>query len=240
VKNKVLIREEFLKYAKISEKNLTELENIRMIKPTGFTENNMPLYNQNSLVQINDIRKLMDMGYNLDEINKITKKIGFPKTSKGSGKSSKQKKQFTIGGLAERVEVSPRTIKHWEEMGIIEADMRSEGGFRLYSEIYVYLCKLVKDLQLFGYSLEQIKKISDLFRTFLAIESDITQYSKKAAEKELNQMLQEIKRLFDKVNLLKEGINRWEELLNKKTKEINNFKKKNQKRITPIKGVKNA
>jgi len=240
MKNKVLIREEFIKGCKISEEVLNELEKTKIIKPSGFTENNMPLYNGNSVEQINYIKKLLDMGYSIDEINKITKKIGLPKTSKLSEKTGKQKKKFTIGGLAERVGVSTRTIKHWEEMGIIEADMRSEGGFRLYSQIYVYLCKLIKDLQLFGYSLEEIKKISDHFRTFLTIESNISRYSKKETEKELTRMLLEIKLLFNKISLLKEGINRWEELLNKKTKEINQFKKKNQKRVNPIKGVKNG
>jgi DNA-binding transcriptional MerR regulator len=240
MKNKVLMKDAFIKKSKISEKFLNELESAKIVKPSGFTENNLPLYNRYSVAQINHIKKLLDMGYSFDEINKITKKIGLPKSSQSSEKKGRKKKQFTIGGLAERVEVSTRTIKHWEEMGIIEADMRSEGGFRLYSEIYVYLCKLIKDLQLFGYSLEQIKKISDHFRTFLAIESNINRFSKNETEKELNRMLQEIKLLFNKMNLLKEGINRWEELLNKKTKEINNFKRKNQKRVIPIKGVKNA
>ena len=55
---------------------------------------------------------------------------------------------ITISSLAEQVGVSPRTIKHWEEKGIIESEMRSAGGFRLYSQIYVYMCKLVKDLQI--------------------------------------------------------------------------------------------
>lgn len=240
MKNKVLMRDEFIKSSKISEKILKELESAKIIKPSGFTEKNTPLYNRYSVEQINHIKGLLDMGYSLDEINKIARKIGLPKSSQISEKKGRQKKQFTVGGLAERVGVSSRTIKHWEEMGIIEADMRSEGGFRLYSEIYVYLCKLIKDLQLFGYSLEQIKKISDLFRTFLAIESNINRYSKKEAEKELEHMLQEIKQLFNKMNLLKEGINRWEELLNRKTKEINNFKKKNQKREIPTKGEKNG
>ena len=75
-----------------------------------------------------------------------------------------------MGALAEKVGVSPRTIKHWEDMGIIEPNMRSEGGFRYYSDAYIYLCNLIKDLQLFNYSLVDIKMISDLFRYYLAIQ----------------------------------------------------------------------
>jgi len=139
-------------------------------------------------------------------------------------------KHLTIGDLAEKVGVSPRTIKHWEEKGIIEADMRSSGGFRLYSEIYVYLCNLIRDLQLFGYSLEEIKEISDLFREFLVLNKNVEIYSRVASEKKLDTMLTEISALKERMKLLKSGIGRWEELVNKKVKEITALKRRNEKR----------
>ncbi len=215
------------------------MEAVKIIMPSGFTENNIPFYTSDSLEQIAYIKKLLEIGYGLDEINRITRKVGLPKT-RALNKQPVTKKRLTIGGLAERVGISTRTIKHWEEIGIIEADMRSEGGFRLYSEIYIYLCNLIKDLQLFGYSLEEIKKISDLFRLFLQIEANNNRFSKRETDQKLNKMLREIKLFLNKMKLLKEGINRWEELLNKKTKEINNFKRKNQKRTPIKKGEKNG
>jgi DNA-binding transcriptional MerR regulator len=129
------------------------------------------------------------------------------------------------------VGVSSRTIKHWEDKGIIESDMRSEGGFRLYSEVYIYLCKLIKDLQLFGYSLEEIKEISDLFRDFLTIDEGIEKQSVRHNEEKLNKMLEKIKELYQKIDLFKKGIERWEELLNKNKKEILSLKQRNKKRI---------
>ena len=135
--------------------------------------------------------------------------------------------------------MSIRTIKHWEDKGIIEADMRSEGGFRLYSQTFVYLCNLIKDLQLFGYTLEQIKTISDYFRQFLAIEENIDTYSREEAAKKLDTMLHAIEELKGKINLLKEGISRWEELINKKKKEINSLKKRIQKKAKPGNGEEN-
>lgn len=231
--DRILTREEFISRSKISEKWLEELEKARILAPRGYTEKNIPYYNSNSIEQSNHIKKLIDLGYSLETIAKITRKFGFPLTGK-INKKNPPRIQLTIGGLAERIRVSTRTIKHWEDMGIIQADMRSEGGFRLYSEIYVYLCNLIKDLQLFGYSLDQIKKISDLFRTFLAIESDINQFSPRETEQKLKRMLQEIRLLLDKINLLKKGIHRWEELLNKKTREINSYLKKNEKRFKSV------
>jgi DNA-binding transcriptional MerR regulator len=39
-----------------------------------------------------------------------------------------------IGEVARRTRLSIRTIRHWEEMGLVTPSARSSGGFRLYSE----------------------------------------------------------------------------------------------------------
>ncbi len=228
VKN-FLLRPEFIEKTKIPEKVLKVWEKLKIIKPSGLTEDEISFYTQDLVEHSSNIKKLIDMGYNLEEIRKILKKVRPPTVTRENKKSRGLKKHLTIGGLAQRVGVSTRTIKHWEDEGIIEADMRSEGGFRLYSEIYVYLCELIKDLQLFGYTLKQIKNISDHFRTFLAIDENIHTYTKEKTSKKLDDMCREIKRLNDKMTLLKKGIQRWEDLINKKKREINNLKKKNQK-----------
>jgi MerR family copper efflux transcriptional regulator len=228
-----LIRREFIKEAKISEKVLKEWETVKIIKPKGFTEDNIPFYTLVALTRVNNIKKFLVMGYTLVEVQEILKKIGLPRNNESQEKSNELKKHLTIGGLAERVGVSSRTIKHWEDKGIIEPDMRSEGGFRLYSQAFVYLCNLIKDLQLFGYTLEQIKVASDYFREFLAISENIGTYSKEETEKKLDTMLLAIKELTEKMTLLKEGISRWEDLIDKKKKEIDTLKRKNQKKETP-------
>lgn len=233
-----LVRKEMIEKSKISEKLLNEWEELKIIKPSGFTEDKIPFYTQQTVDYINKIKKFLDIGYTHEEIEKILKKVGLPKNSGDNEDSKLLKKHLTIGGLAERVGVSTRTIKHWEDKGIIEADMRSDGGFRLYSEIYGYLCNLIKDLQLFGYSLEEIKNISDIFRTFLAIDKDILTYSKEDTSTKLDSMCSEIDKLKGRMNLFKQGIQRWQELINKKTKEINALKKKNQKRDQVKKGEK--
>ena len=125
--------------------------------------------------------------------------------------------------------MSPRTIKHWEDKGIIEPDMRSEGGFRLYSGVYVYLCELIRDLQLFGYTLEEIKDISDQYRYFLAVREDPESFPKSEVSGKLDAMLMEIKALSEKMKLLDRGIRRWDDLLKKKRKEILSLKARNLK-----------
>jgi len=229
VESNLMSRQELIEKAKISETLLVQWETQKLLKPSGMTEDQTPLYTMQALAQANNIKKFQEMGYGTEEIQKIIKKVGLPKKH-NLGRENSLNNHLTVGSLAEKVGVSARTIKHWEDKGIIEADMRSDGGFRLYPQIYVYLCKLVIDLQLFGYTLEDIKTISDLFRTFLAINSDIETFTRAKSQQQLDTMCKEIDRLSEKMALLKEGIVRWEDLINKKRKEINNLKKKNQKR----------
>jgi len=108
--------------------------------------------------------------------------------------------------------------------------MRSEGGFRLYSDSYVFLCQLIRDLQLFGYSLEEIKTVSDEVRVFVAIQSGLEAFPKAEVEEKLSAMMREIGDLYDKMKLLREGIDRWEDLLKKKKKEIRGIQSRNRKR----------
>jgi DNA-binding transcriptional MerR regulator len=227
--NNIFLKKDFLSQAGISEKTLHEFESNNLMKPAGVTEDKTPFYTQGSLEQVSMLSSLKNVGYSLQEIQKIVKKIGLPNNSKRLQQEKDMAQYITISNLAKQVGISVRTIKHWEEKGIIESELRNAGGFRLYSEIYIYMCKLVRDLQLFNYSLEEIKTISDYFRDFLLIENDLNHYSKKETEERLDAMSGAIVQLFSKMNLLKEGISRWENLLKTKQKEIQNVKSKNSK-----------
>lgn len=175
------------------------------------------------------IYRLANMGYHETEIRRIMRKVGMPGKSL-KARASQTRDSLTIGALAERVGVSPRTIKHWEEKGIIDPDMRSEGGFRLYPESFVYLCQLIRDLQLFGYSLEEIKNLSDLFRVFLTLQADPESSAWESADEHFRIMLEEISGLEERMVKLKAGIRRWEGLLSKKSREVVSMQKRNRKR----------
>jgi DNA-binding transcriptional MerR regulator len=235
----LLSRKELIEQARVSEKVLKEWESAKIIKPVSLSEDKMPLFSAQTVETINNIKKLVEIGYSMTDVDRILRKVGLPKLPEELAKSKGSNSHLTIGGLAEQAGVSPRTIKHWEDKGIIEPDMRTDGGFRLYSKAYIYLCKLIKDLQLFGYTLEQIKLISDLFRTFLALEENIQAFPYGEAAGHLEAMLRETGLLSDKMKLFKEGIVRWEDLINKKKKEIDSLKKRNQKRGEANKGGKN-
>ena len=39
-----------------------------------------------------------------------------------------------IGEVAERTALSFRSLRHWDDVGLVQPSARTEGGFRLYTE----------------------------------------------------------------------------------------------------------
>ncbi|WP_052207050.1 MerR family transcriptional regulator [Sinomonas humi] len=67
-----------------------------------------------------------------------------------------------IGELAERTGLSLRTIRHYDEVGLLPARMRTQGGFRVYEEDDVERLQLIKRMKPMGYSLEEMAEILGL------------------------------------------------------------------------------
>jgi DNA-binding transcriptional MerR regulator len=229
----VFTKADFLRRIGVAESDLDAWLKEKIIRPAGFTDDKEPLFAADALERTESIRKLTELGYGLTDIQKIMKKVGLPNDKSGKKAELEKDRYFTVGHLAERSGVSPRTIKHWEDKGIIEPDMRTEGGFRLYSETYVFLCQLIRDLQLFGYSLEEIKAVSDDVRSLMAMMAGPEAFQKPEVEGRLEAMLLQIQSLFAKKKLLREGVDRWEDLLKKKRKDILGLRARNQKRPAP-------
>jgi DNA-binding transcriptional MerR regulator len=228
--NNILTLQDLAAKTGVPAERVAEWTKYKLLKPDGYAENKAPLFSPAALERIALVQRLADLGYGTEEILKIVKKVGLPRDGRRKKKALGQDRFLTVGNLAERSGVSPRTIKHWEDKGIIEPDMRTEGGFRLYSESYVFLCQLIRDLQLFGYSLEEIKAVSDDVRALLAIEAGLDTRPEAEVERRLADMLEAIRGLSDKMTLLEEGIERWRDLLKKKKKDILALQDKNRKR----------
>jgi DNA-binding transcriptional MerR regulator len=67
-----------------------------------------------------------------------------------------------IGELAERAGVTTRTIRYYEELGIIQPEERSSGGFRLYSDGQMRRLEMVQSLKSLGFDLERIRELFSL------------------------------------------------------------------------------
>ena len=67
-----------------------------------------------------------------------------------------------IGEVAEQLGLTPRTLRYYEEIGLLAPPSRMEGGFRLYSAAdIVRLENIVQLKRLLGFSLAEIKQVVD-------------------------------------------------------------------------------
>lgn len=64
-----------------------------------------------------------------------------------------------IGVLAERVGLSLRTVRYYEEMGLVTPSARSKGGFRLYGAEDEQRLLVLKTMKPLGFSLEQMSDL---------------------------------------------------------------------------------
>jgi MerR family copper efflux transcriptional regulator len=67
-----------------------------------------------------------------------------------------------IGELAERTGLSLRTIRHYDEIGILKPTGRTEGGFRLYTAEDESRLLLIRRMKPLGYSLEETGQLLEL------------------------------------------------------------------------------
>jgi len=67
-----------------------------------------------------------------------------------------------IGAVAERTELSLRTLRHYDEIGLITPSERSSGGFRLYSEADVERILLIRRMKPLDFTLEQMRDLLEV------------------------------------------------------------------------------
>ncbi len=67
-----------------------------------------------------------------------------------------------IGQVADRVGLSLRTVRYYEEVGLLTPAGRTPGGFRLYDEQAVERLAFLKGMKPLGLSLEEIRELVDL------------------------------------------------------------------------------
>lgn len=64
-----------------------------------------------------------------------------------------------IGELADRTGLSLRTIRHYDEVGLLPASSRTEGGFRVYTEADCERLLVIKQMKPLGFSLEEMAEL---------------------------------------------------------------------------------
>jgi DNA polymerase III alpha subunit len=74
---------------------------------------------------------------------------------------------FSVGHFAKKAQVSSRTLRHYESIGLLPMSTRGENNYRYYDEKLLDRVVRIKDLQGLGFSLYEIKDILDFADTDL-------------------------------------------------------------------------
>ncbi|MCK7508069.1 MAG: MerR family transcriptional regulator [Desulfobacterales bacterium] len=120
--------------------------------------------------------------------------------------------EFTsIGELAKNLEMSQRTIRYYEEIGLLNSIKRIEGGRRIYTDVDLRRLKLIKRLKIMGMTLSEMQELEAMW-TY-----------EKSNEKVLKRLLEllgnHLKRLDDRIadlDILRHEITEYQERIQAK------------------------
>jgi len=71
-------------------------------------------------------------------------------------------RHMQIGEVAVRTELSLRTIRHYEEAGLVTPSARSQGGFRLYAEKDVNRFMVIRRMKPLGFTLDEMRELLEV------------------------------------------------------------------------------
>ncbi|HCL57128.1 MAG TPA: hypothetical protein DHW82_09005 [Spirochaetia bacterium] len=114
-----------------------------------------------------------------------------------------KKDLFTIGEISEICRVSQRTLRYYDELGLVKpAWIDHDSGYRYYSQRQIFLISLIQDLKSFDFSLKEIEEA--LKRENFENIQELYQNKLNEIENEIAKLSQSRQRLFSRKNLFQE------------------------------------
>lgn len=71
-----------------------------------------------------------------------------------------------IGELAESLGITTRTIRYYEEIGLMSPPDRLEGGMRVYAKDDVRRLKFILKLKELGITLKEMQELADIYKYY--------------------------------------------------------------------------
>ncbi len=76
----------------------------------------------------------------------------------------KERKYYQIGEVAKLVNLSQRTIRYYEEIGLLNSIRRIEAGRRVYTDDDIRRLKFIKRLKVLGLSLAEMLELEKIYQ----------------------------------------------------------------------------
>jgi MerR family copper efflux transcriptional regulator len=73
-------------------------------------------------------------------------------------------KRMRIGELTKRAEVTPRTVRYYESIGLLPAPARSDGNYRVYGGREVATLRFIQRARQLGFPLQEIGNLRSLWQ----------------------------------------------------------------------------
>ena len=112
------------------------------------------------------------------------------------------KEQLTsIGEIAKELDMSQRTIRYYEEIGLLNSIKRVEAGRRVYTDMDLRRLKLIKRLKIMGMTLSEMQELEAMWT--------IEKSTDKVLARLLELMSNQLRRLDDRIadlNILRNEI----------------------------------
>ncbi|MAJ60455.1 MAG: hypothetical protein CBC48_10880 [bacterium TMED88] len=71
--------------------------------------------------------------------------------------------EWSIGEVCEQTGLSPRTVRYYEELGLLPGVRRRQGGRRVYGPDECERLRFIQRLKALGLSLQEIKELNELY-----------------------------------------------------------------------------
>jgi len=116
--------------------------------------------------------------------------------------------ELKIDDVAKKSGLTKRTIRYYEQIGLMPAPPRSEGGFRLYTEEHVeFLKKITNAKEVMGFSLQELQEFLALSDTLEIQKMDYRQVKGTSQQKEkLEQVLHTVEEQLKLIEQKKKNI----------------------------------